>query len=141
MSETAADRATAAARGPMAAELRRQGQALLAMADRMDGGNAATVASPSPGADLVVAERLRQIEEEGHTPETDRQHAGNELAWAAWCYLDRAANMAADNQDAPAVPTMWPLRGSEWKPKDTVQRNLVVAAALIVAELDRRLRG
>lgn len=127
-------------RGPaMADELRRQAAAILEVASRLDGQPAAVLRNESPGALLVAAERLRQIDVEGHTPEHDAAHSGNELAWAAYCYLDRAANMAADNQDSPAVPTMWPWRNAEWKPKDTVARNLVVAAALVVAELDRLL--
>jgi hypothetical protein len=120
----------------IAEELRRQARAILAVAARIDPDPGVEL---SPGERAVVDERARQIRDEGHTPEHDAGHTGSELAWAAYCYLDRAANMAADNQDSPKVPTMWPWRDAEWKPKDTIERNLVVAAALVVAELDRRL--
>jgi hypothetical protein len=38
------------------------------------------------GAELIAAERQRQIEVEGWTPEHDAAHDGGELAIAAACY-------------------------------------------------------
>lgn len=133
--------------GPkIAAQLRNQIASLQALVDRLDPPAVATavpaqpgVAVPVPtrGAVMATAERLRQIEHEGHTPDTDAVHTGAEIAWAAYSYLSRAA--ADGEQDSPAIPAMWPFPNAEWKPKESRVRNLVVAAALVIAEIDRRL--
>lgn len=90
----------------------------------------------SQGAVLVTQERDRQIREEGHVDDT--VHTAAELAWAAACYVTRAADSNIP-QDHKSIPTMWPWTDKEWKPKPDRVRNLVVAAALIVAEIDRSL--
>ncbi len=41
------------------------------------------------GAERIAAERKRQIEVEGWTPEHDRQHSSGDLARAASCYAAR----------------------------------------------------
>ena len=76
----------------------------------------------------VLAERRRQIEAEGWTPEHDDHHLPNELALAAASYV------CADEGDVPLV--IWPWDWSWWKPKDR-RRNLVKAGALILAEIER----
>ena len=76
----------------------------------------------------VLAERRRQIDAEGWTPEHDDHHLPNELALAAASYV------CADEGDAP--PAIWPWDWSWWKPKDR-RRNLVKAGALILAEIER----
>ena len=76
----------------------------------------------------VLAERNRQIEAEGWTPEHDDSHAPGSLADAAACYAG-----AFDNQPLPAT---WPWEVNWWKPKDR-RRNLVRAAALLLAEIER----
>ena len=76
----------------------------------------------------VLSERRRQIEAEGWTPEHDDHHLPNELSLAAASYV------CADEGDAP--PAIWPWDWSWWKPKDR-RRNLVKAAALILAEIER----
>lgn len=86
------------------------------------------------GASLMTAERERQRTEEGYTPEHDRQH-NDGLPWAAWCYLDRAVNPTADTAPPPA----WPWADDDWKPDADEMRRLVIAGALIAAEIDRRL--
>ena len=77
----------------------------------------------------VLAERRRQIEREGWTPEHDDEHNAGEMARAAACY--------ALFNTAP-TPTMWPRQwdASWWKPKDD-RSNLVRAAALLLAEIER----
>lgn len=100
----------------------------------------------------VVNERLRQVHEEGWTPEHDDQHGDGSLALAAACYAmfasvsDRARAMT----DLPASLTatghkltgwaawleIWPWDRRWWKPKDR-RRDLVRAAALIIAEIER----
>lgn len=83
--------------------------------------------------DEIVAERRRQIESEGWTPEHDDQHDESEMARAAACYALSAAGFF----DAPRH--YWPWGDDWWKPKDD-RRDLIRAAALIVAEIERRDR-
>jgi hypothetical protein len=67
----------------------------------------------------VLAERRRQVEVEGWTPQhDDAEHLPDELAMAASCYA------TADENEAP--PAVWPWSWSWWKPKDR-RRNLVKA--------------
>jgi hypothetical protein len=81
----------------------------------------------------VIAERRRQVDAEGWTPEHDDGHQGGEIARAAACYALHASGFKAD-----AIMELWPKEwGSRWwKPTDT-RRNLVKAAALLVAEIER----
>lgn len=101
----------------------------------------------------VLAERQRQVSVEGWTPEHDDQHGDGSMAQAAACY---AATMASKGQsesfdssggrgDSPVwsrrsfrVPLLWPMswHAEWWKPKDR-RRNLVRAAALLLAEIER----
>ncbi len=86
------------------------------------------------GADLIAAERERQIAQERWTPEHDDAHADGELAAAAVCY---AAPESIRN--VIGVGGIWPFEDEMWKPSlhsDRV-RELVKAGALIAAEIDR----
>ena len=76
----------------------------------------------------VWAERRRQIEEEGWSPRHDKAHINGELAQAAACY--------ALHSIPGTTQAEWPWAPAWWKPKDN-RRNLVRAAALIVAEIER----
>ena len=89
----------------------------------------------SRALDDVAAERARQQSVELWTVEHDDQHSPGELALAACCYV------LADPGDgqsslAPVVPVAWPWSMAYSKPKDK-RRNLVRAAALLVAEIER----
>lgn len=120
--------------------LRQIAQQALAYANELDPINVNIEGSGSPGAALIAQERIRQISVEGYTPEHDVVHAENKgLAWAAWCYLDRAAQDKLPQND-PSIPHIWPFGRLDWKPKPTRVRNLVVAGALVSAEIDRRWR-
>lgn len=88
---------------------------------------------PSRGAALIAAERARQIEVEGWTPEHDAGHRDGALGWAAEAYLHHAN---CDRPDWDPAPGEWPWAESDWKPT-TLVRNFVKAGALIAAELDR----
>jgi hypothetical protein len=80
----------------------------------------------------VAAERRRQIEVEGWTPDhDDATHLPGEMALAACCYC------VADENEAP--PAVWPWAAQWWKPKDR-RRNMVRAAALLLAEIERHDR-
>ena len=87
------------------------------------------------GALAIVRERLRQVTVEGYQPEHDASHTGRDLAWAAFCYIDRALS---DTPANPAVPQAWPWDDHDWKPGEPM-RMLVKAGALIAAEVDRLL--
>lgn len=89
---------------------------------------------PDPSSALadVAAERRRQIEAEGWTPEHDDEHSNGEMALAAACY----ARHAICPPQLSDVPATWPWGASWWKPGDP-RRMLVKAGALILAEIDR----
>lgn len=119
--------------------LRETARVMLARANELDPMELDIEGSGSPGAALIAQERIRQIAVEGYTAEHDEAHPGTTLAWAAFCYLERVAQNRLPQQD-PSVPYNWPFDRGEWKPKPTEMRNLVVAAALIAADIDRRWR-
>lgn len=81
----------------------------------------------------VIAERERQKSVEGWTPEHDDIHTDGEMASAAACY---ALNGARERFADGIGPLFWPWERKWWKPKDR-RRDLVRAAALIVAEIER----
>lgn len=86
------------------------------------------------GHRLIADERIRQIDEEGWTPEHDDQHVNYELRRAARCYALPGLNATSK------VPEGWPWAPEWWKPSDHPLRNIVRAGALIAAEIDRMLR-
>lgn len=94
--------------------------------------------------DEIAAERRRQVEAEGWTAEHDDEHADGSLAKVAACYAGHSAaycNVRLDvGMDAyrATEPSMWPGSWARkwWKPKDP-RRDLIRAAALIVAEIER----
>ncbi len=80
----------------------------------------------------VLAERRRQIDE-GWVPEHDDEHDAGELAAAAACYAGNAAGYVWNGEWLSEV---WPWEREWWKPT-TPRRDLVKAAALILAEIER----
>ena len=86
----------------------------------------------------VLAERQRQIDAEGWTPEHDDEHDEGEMALAGAAYAISGgitANTAQDWIDSE-TPECWPWDESWWK-RTTPRRDLVKAAALILAEIER----
>lgn len=87
----------------------------------------------------VLAERRRQIEAEGFTADHDDRHIRGELATAAACYA------APSRYRLAALDLLWPpmWSGTLWKPSGAHddltarRRDLVKAAALILAEIER----
>lgn len=74
--------------------------------------------------DEIAAERHRQVMSEGWSAEHDDQHTNGELSRAASCY-------------ALHIRTpWWPWHLKWWNPQSK-RRNLIKAAALIVAEIER----
>ena len=94
------------------------------------------------GIDDIAAERKRQIEEEGWTPEHDDEHTSGEIAMAAIAYASHATvgiqcpGHKPENYQSLGVPRTWPWHRGWWKPKNP-RRDLVRAGALIAAEIDR----
>ncbi len=78
----------------------------------------------------IQAERQRQIDIEGWTPEHDDSHSGGELALAAACYAGDTRKFNT------APPPKWPWAQHWWK-STSRRRDLVKAGALIVAEIER----
>ena len=85
----------------------------------------------------VAAERERQVSVEGWSQDHDDAHADYELALAAAAYaLEAASWRPPPGDEAIITERIWPWDASWWKPKDP-RRDLVRAAALIVAEIER----
>lgn len=72
----------------------------------------------------VTCERIRQTTDEGWSYEHDDQYTDEQLLDAAMCYIEGGADLR------------WPWAEFHWKPT-TKRRNLVKAAALIIAEIER----
>jgi len=86
--------------------------------------------------ELIAAERKRQIEEEGFTPEHDDEHTCGELSDAASCYMLRGYWRRLD-----WIAAFWPWFPKWWKPTpDDRIRELIKACALGVAEIERLQR-
>jgi hypothetical protein len=79
----------------------------------------------------IAAERERQKSVEGWTPQHDDDHYNGELCLAASCYARHASGLYP-----ASVPKIWPWDEDSWKPKKP-RRDLIRAAALIVAEIER----
>lgn len=75
----------------------------------------------------VLSERYRQVHVEGYDENHDAQFCDGMLTDAAVCYIwNDSAN--------------WPWEIESYKPKNR-RSNLIRAAALIIAEIDRMDRG
>ena len=101
---------------------------------------------------MVVRERSRQTTVEGYTPAHDDEHTGGQLALLAAAYALQAGpmkekrNRPLRNAQSSIIEFLEKSWGHEetdydiFKPKDPI-RDLVRAGALILAELERRLRA
>ena len=120
------------------------------------------------GAELIAAERQRQIDAEGWTAEHDDEHEFEQLALAAACYAaPEAIYIGRVNNRVVKLEDAWPWNAEEFKPDRDVRawifeqrgsphstviidreelrlgriRELTKAGALIAAEIDRLLRA
>ena len=91
--------------------------------------------------ELVWAERLRQKEVEGYTPAHDDEHTEGQLAVLAAAYVlsSRGPNYTWLVGQVALVLSV-SSEAFHFKPADPI-RDLVRAGALILAELERRLRA
>ena len=97
------------------------------------------------GVELIAAERTRQVEVEGWTQGHDDGHESGEIAVAA-------AELAVDGTDSRVTDTYADYEGpidhcgslAKFGHRGTTPdrvRTLVIAGALIAAEIDRELRA
>ncbi|EPJ5080650.1 hypothetical protein P3415_006110 [Pseudomonas aeruginosa] len=84
----------------------------------------------------VLAERRRQGEVEGWTPEHDDAHSHGQMARAAACYALAGSSAPNDGTAALLVSLAWPWDEQWWKPS-TARRDMVKACALGLAEIER----
>lgn len=80
----------------------------------------------------VAAERMRQIDEHAYTATWDSGYLNFQLLYAADAYMRSACTDSVLNQ----APPTFPWSEASWRPT-TPRRDLVKAAALIIAEIDR----
>ena len=80
----------------------------------------------------VLAERRRQQKVEGFTSDWDDAYTTRAMSVAAACYIHYA-----DSYPAGSKPPHWPWDTIWWKPSPDPRRNMIKAAALILADLDR----
>lgn len=91
------------------------------------------------GIERIAAERQRQIDVEGWTPEHDANHESGTLSAAAQCYTLWAMwqILGGSEEASRQISALWPFAPKCWKPSEDPARNLEKAGALIAAELDR----
>lgn len=87
------------------------------------------------GAELIAAERNRQIDAEGYTIEHDAAHGVRDLVDAGIAY---AALISLPNTGW--CHTWWPWSRDSFKPSGDRVRDLVKAGALIAAAIDAEVR-
>lgn len=96
---------------------------------------------PRSGAELIAAERRRQLEVEGYMPEDDESTGSGALALAGAAY---AVNMAEELVESGLPEDMdgtdlWPWNPRLMKLTGDRVRDLVKAGALIAAAIDVEL--
>tara|TARA_R100000789_G_scaffold81287_1_gene76551 strand:- start:7211 stop:7633 length:423 start_codon:yes stop_codon:yes gene_type:complete len=95
----------------------------------------------SPGVIAILQERERQETEEGWTPEHDDQHTDETLALVAALYATPFRLFSQESsEDHVLFEDPWPSEwDDEWDKRDQLdrRRKLVIAGALIAAEIDR----
>lgn len=95
--------------------------------------------------DEIAAERRRQVEKEGWTLEHDDEHEDGSLADAAACYAATTRPFKAEElagagyQPYISYSDLWPKSWADhwFRPKRARRRKLIIAAALLVAEIER----
>lgn len=101
------------------------------------------------GADLIAQERQRQVDSEGWSSQHDDMHDEGDLAMAAACYaatqtIYTRRDLTHEGSVRHPVVTFaeawpWEIRWDKRDKHDRI-RQLVIAGALIAAEIDRLQR-
>lgn len=86
---------------------------------------------------VLAGERMRQVAKEGWTPAHDDTHTDGELAMAASAY---AHHSACQSDACLDLASAWPWEEDFLKPGAPIE-DVVKAGALILAELERRIRA
>jgi hypothetical protein len=101
---------------------------------------------PMSGAELIATERQRQIDKEGWSASHDDEHEQGELMLAAVCYAASVGIQpiyvkSCDEWDCVSFTDPWPW-DDEWdkRGQHNKVRSLVIAGALLAAEIDRLQR-
>lgn len=89
----------------------------------------------------VSIERHRQVMTEGWAPSHDDAHKNGEIAGAAACYIlhgldAKIQNISLGHRVCVMARDLWPWAQHWWKPTNR-RRDLVKAAVLIIAEIER----
>jgi hypothetical protein len=93
------------------------------------------------GAEMIAAERERQIRVEGWNPEHDDEHEDAEMVAAARAYCFAVSFTEMEQSELwLQIRGYWPWGARWWKPSPDPIRNLTKAGALIAAEIDRLQR-
>lgn len=103
--------------------------------DKAEGNKPDNITAHTVALD-VLAERCRQIDDEGYTTERDDQYTQGQLADAAGAYAFWAHICNWEHYKVTTVPASWPWSPEDWKPADQ-RKMLVRAGALILAEIER----
>lgn len=96
---------------------------------------------------LFAAERSRQIQAEGYSPDKDDGYVNGHLARAAATYaLPNQQRLESPytyhTDEGKHVPCMWPWGAKSWKPTPNDRlREVVKAGALLLAEAERLIRA
>lgn len=95
--------------------------------------------SERTGVELIATERRRQVDEEGWSAEHDDLHMEGELAMAGALYAAPTPVYLISEDGDELDPWPW---SADWDKRDNHPRlrRLVIAGALIAAEIDRLLR-
>ena len=97
----------------------------------------------SYGADLIKAERLRQIHGEGWDVKNDDENDEGEMLLGANSYIQSVLtpNQHPEHKRKFILSMYWPRQWTQnWFKPTTAIRDLVKAGALIAAEIDRLKR-
>ncbi len=88
--------------------------------------------------DEIKAERERQVNHEGFSLAHDDQYKDGELALAASTYALPPKKRTLWTPNCDHAPMFWPFAPEWYKPRvDSRRRELIMAAALLVAEIER----
>lgn len=89
--------------------------------------------------ELIVQERIRQQTQKSYTPAHDDEHTEGQLALLAAAYAVTSRGRTGELYSLIYLENSLKIFGWPFKPKAPIQ-DLVRAGALILAELERRLR-